>query len=100
LNVWKTNPSLRARRSARRPGDRRLIDPQLRRLYPGLSDEELLQVQETFDLYLDHAVRMYERIRLDPVEHAKLRKLVEERRARETKEREGDKLSGQLRLAL
>ncbi len=54
------------------------IDPEFRKLYPNLTDEQLMEAQENFDRYIEHAVKMFERIRKDPEEYARFMLLVEE----------------------
>jgi hypothetical protein len=38
------------------------IDRDFRKLYPNLSDEELLEAQQKFDCYIEHAWKMFERM--------------------------------------
>ncbi|MDA2938228.1 hypothetical protein MYX75_08210 [Acidobacteria bacterium AH-259-A15] len=46
---------------------------ELRKLYPELTDEELEEVQENLERYVELVLQIYERIELDPEDHAKLR---------------------------
>ena len=41
------------------------IDPQLRELYPHLSDEELRESEENLNRYLNVVLRIYERIKTE-----------------------------------
>jgi len=50
--------------------------PALPDLYPELSEEELKEAEETLDLYLEHALRMYERMKQDPAAYAALKALT------------------------
>jgi len=52
----------------------------LRRLYPALSDQELREVQEKLDRYVDLVARITERIVSDPEPYEQLRKLLDEER--------------------
>ena len=61
-------------------GDIKKPDPELRKLYPNLSDEELLEAEENLKGYLEVVLRIYERIRSDPEEYARFKKLVAERK--------------------
>jgi len=42
------------------------VDPTFRKLYPHLSEKELLEAHENLDRYLEHALRVHERLRADP----------------------------------
>lgn len=64
------------------PKPPREASPELRRLYPGYSDEELLEIEETFERYLDLVKRIYARIQDDPKAYSMLRKELEEDRER------------------
>ncbi len=55
---------------------------EIRKLYPNLTDEELLEAEENLDRYLEHTLRLYERIKNDPVEYARFTKLLAESKAR------------------
>jgi len=55
-------------------------DSKLRKLYPHLTDEELLESEENLRGYLEVVLRIYERIRKDPEEYARFKKLVAERK--------------------
>lgn len=55
-------------------------DPRLRKLYPHLSDEEMIIAEENLDAYIELTWNMYQRIRRDPEEYARFKKLVEERK--------------------
>ncbi len=55
-------------------------DPKLRELYPDLSDAELLEAEYNLDRYLEHTLRMYERIKNDPVEYARFEQLLAEKK--------------------
>lgn len=46
-----------------------------RKLYPHLTDEELIEAQNNFDDYLEVVWRIYERIRNDPAEYKKFKEL-------------------------
>jgi hypothetical protein len=48
----------------------------LRRLYPDLNDEELDRVGDSWDRYISIMLRIYDRIRGDPEELARLRALT------------------------
>jgi hypothetical protein len=48
-------------------------DPMLRKLYPNLSDEELLNAEEKFDEYLEFTVRLHRRIATDPETYQKFK---------------------------
>lgn len=48
----------------------------LRKLYPGLSDDELLITEEKFDEYLEFTLRLYRRIVLDPEAYRKFKLLT------------------------
>ncbi len=48
-------------------------DPMLRKLYPHLTDEELLVAEENLIGYLEVVLRIYERIRQVPVAYKKLK---------------------------
>ena len=50
--------------------------PSLHDLYPHLSQSELEAVGETLDRFIDHGLRMYERIRSDPEAYAQLTALT------------------------
>ncbi len=50
--------------------------PSIRNLYPRLSDEELAEAEENLDRYVEHALRMYERIKRDPETPARFRALT------------------------
>jgi hypothetical protein len=55
-------------------------DSKLRKLYPSLSDEELIVAEEHLEQYTALTARMYDRIQSDPAEYARFRQLVELRR--------------------
>lgn len=57
----------------------------LRELYPGLSEDELREVANRLDEYLELTLRIYERITGDPTAHALLRELLAEQRKPEDK---------------
>lgn len=52
--------------------------PTIRDLYPHLNEEELKEVEETLDEYLEISVRIYRRIKADPVAYAKFKTLTAE----------------------
>ncbi|MBI4095178.1 MAG: hypothetical protein HY435_03230 [Candidatus Liptonbacteria bacterium] len=52
----------------------------LRKLYPGLTEDELQAAGDRLDEYLDLALRIYERLRQDPAAYPLLKALLEERR--------------------
>ena len=52
-------------------------DPEFRKLYPHLSDKDLIAAQKNFDDYLDVVWRIYQRIKNDPTEYAKFKTLME-----------------------
>ena len=58
----------------RKPG------PEIRDLYPNLTDEELADAEKNLDDYLEVVLRIYERIRSDPEEYTRFKKLVAERK--------------------
>jgi len=45
-------------------------------LYPELSEEEQAEAEANLDRYLEHALRMYDRIRLDPEAYARFKALT------------------------
>ena len=45
-------------------------------LCQGLNDEQLSEAQTNLDLYLEHAFRVYERIRNDPAAYGRFRALT------------------------
>ncbi len=51
----------------------------LRKIYPGLSDEELREAKDNLDGYIDLSFRMYERIRNDPEAYAEFQQLIAKR---------------------
>ena len=51
-------------------------DIQINDLYPDLSIDELKQAKENLDLYLEHTLRIFERIRKDPEASARLAALT------------------------
>lgn len=55
-------------------------NPKLHKLFPNLSDEELLIAEENLQAFVDHAVRQYERIRNNPEAHERFKKLLEEQK--------------------
>jgi len=57
-------------------------DPELRKLYPSLSDQELIVAEEKLTEYLGFALRVCNRIRRDPAEYAGFREMVEAVRER------------------
>jgi hypothetical protein len=48
------------------PADERKPDPELRKLYPELTDAELIVAEDKLIEYLQFAVRLYRRIIADP----------------------------------
>lgn len=48
----------------------------VRDLYPELKDEELKDAEETLDRYISAVLRIYERIRVDPVAYAQVTRLT------------------------
>ncbi len=53
-------------------------DPELRKLYPNLTDEQLIEAEENLIGYLEVMMRIYERISSDPAQYAEFRKFIEE----------------------
>lgn len=52
--------------------------PTIRDLYPHLNEEEIKEVEETLDQYLELSVRIYRRIKADPAAYAKFKALTAE----------------------
>lgn len=48
----------------------------IRDLYPGLTDEELQEADENLERYVELVLRIYERIRSDPVEYSRFKSLT------------------------
>lgn len=48
----------------------------IRELYPHLSDSQLKEAAENLDRYLEVALRIYERIRQDPVAYRQFKSLT------------------------
>jgi hypothetical protein len=51
--------------------------PTLQQLYPGLTEEQLKEAEQSLRLYLDLALRIYERVRNDPTEYRRFQALTE-----------------------
>jgi hypothetical protein len=50
--------------------------PTIRDLFPSLPDDKLAQIEDAVEQYLALVIRIYERIRSDPMEYAKFRRLT------------------------
>ncbi len=50
--------------------------PTLKELYPELNDAQLKEAEKNLDRYLKLSIRMYDRIRNDPVEYARFKELT------------------------
>lgn len=57
-------------------------------LYPHLTDEQLREAEENLDRYLEHALRVYERLRADPEAWARYKALTASDRAPTINEKE------------
>lgn len=55
---------------------------QLREQYPGLTDETLEQLDETWDRYIGLVLRIHERVRQDPDAYARFKTLTASAQAR------------------
>ncbi|MDA2938742.1 hypothetical protein MYX75_10835 [Acidobacteria bacterium AH-259-A15] len=53
----------------------------IRDLYPQLDEEQLKEAEENLDRYIELALRMYERIRLDPEAYRQFKALTAQRDA-------------------
>lgn len=52
----------------------------VRDLYPHLTDEQLKEADYNLNRYLEHALRMFERLRADPEAYARFKALTASRR--------------------
>ena len=53
-------------------------DPEeIRRLFPDLRDDQLVEAGENFDAYIESALRIYERIRSNPEAYRQFRACLE-----------------------
>lgn len=50
--------------------------PTIRELYPGLNDAQLKEAEDNLERYLQLALRVYERIQLDPDAYARFKALT------------------------
>ena len=50
--------------------------PTIQELYPDLDKEELERAEENLDRFIEHAVRMHERLLADPEAHRRFRALT------------------------
>ena len=62
----------------------------LRELYPHLTEEQLEEAEENIEGYLEVVLRMYERIRNDPVAYAEFKALTASRRGGTMEPRRSD----------
>lgn len=56
--------------------DNKKPSPEIRKLYPNLTDEELLEAKKNLDAYLHLVLRMYDRICEDPEAYAKFEEVI------------------------
>lgn len=57
--------------------DKNNVDPQLRKLYPALSDDDLQDLEYRLSRYLEVVLRIYKRLRADPERYEEFRQLLE-----------------------
>jgi hypothetical protein len=58
------------------PEEKRTPDPELRKLYPELTDDELILAEDKLTEYMEFALRVYRRIVADPDAYRKFQILT------------------------